>query len=94
VTLRIIGTVVGASLGEAVMSSHALANSPAFLAACIAAVAALFGSIAMGPVRVGASLALFTFTSVVLCQYRGCCGATTASTAYFLTRMASVRDDV
>ncbi|KIY98832.1 hypothetical protein MNEG_9130 [Monoraphidium neglectum] len=72
------------------MSSHALANSPAFLAACIAAVAALFGSIAMGPVRVGASLALFTFTSVVLCQYRGCCGATTASTAYFLTRMASV----
>jgi hypothetical protein len=85
-----VGTVVGASLGELVMSSHALANSPAALAAGLAVVSAALGWAAVGALRVGVSLALFTFVSVVLCQYRGCCGATAASTAYFLTRMISV----
>jgi hypothetical protein len=72
------------------MSSHTLANSPAALAAALAAGAAAAGWVAAGALRVGASLALFTFVSVLLCQYRGCCGATKASTAYFLARMCSV----
>lgn len=63
---------MGASLGEAFMSQPAAANSPAILAAALAVVSAALGWFAQGPLRVGVSLALFTFVSVLLCQVRVC----------------------
>lgn len=82
-----IGTVVGACAGQAVMS--AAATKPAALAAALAAGAAVAGWFAVGVLRVGVALAMFTFVSVVLCQV-GCCRPVTPSTDYFLARMVSV----
>lgn len=90
VAARITGTVLGAVVGFGIMSSYTLANHPGALLGLLAAACLFLGPLARGHVRQMVGLILWTLASVVLCQYKGCCGATEGSTLVFLSRIVSV----
>lgn len=85
--LRVVGTIVGSTLGFAVMSSAATATSPYAVAALVAAAALLTGCLCWHQYRMAIVLACMTFLAVVLCQYNG---QTAGSVSFFVARMLSI----
>lgn len=90
VVIRIVSTLVGASLGLGAMHHPSLAGSPWGLGALLVGLAALLAPLAaLTQLKLMVVLGLLTLNSTVLCQYVGCCSAT-GSLGYYLGRVVSI----
>lgn len=69
--LRLLGTVVGSTVGFAVMYGYTLATNPFGIAAIVAAIALLMGMASTHQYRMAAILGHITLIAVILCQYTG-----------------------
>ncbi|KAG2431911.1 hypothetical protein HXX76_009402 [Chlamydomonas incerta] len=89
VSLWVVGTAVGGTLGYLAMLDADLATNPYGLMAIICAYTFLVGCASAHALRSGIVLTLMTLSGIVLCQYRGCCGAT-GSVKVYAARVLSV----
>ncbi|GBF91464.1 hypothetical protein Rsub_04204 [Raphidocelis subcapitata] len=85
----LVSTAAGAAAGYGLMASPAAA-SPAALGAALSALSLSAGLLCAGQFQLTVVLGLMTFGSEVLCEYAGCCGASTASLTFFASRVVSV----
>ncbi|KAG2431908.1 hypothetical protein HXX76_009399 [Chlamydomonas incerta] len=76
VSLWVVGTAVGGTLGYLAMLDADLATNPYGLMAIICAYTFLVGCASAHTYRMGIVFTLMAMASLILCQYRGCCGAT------------------
>lgn len=90
VTVMVVGTVLGGTLGYGLMAGPDLANSPYGLLVVFSVVTFLVGYLGVGSqYRTAITLALMTLSAIILCQYRGCCGAT-GTLRFYLNRVLAV----
>lgn len=82
------GTLIGGALGYVVMLKEPLATNAPALMAIICTYAFMVGLLGQTQFRVAITLTLMTMGALVLCQYKGCCGAGTVD--YFTARVLSV----
>ncbi|PNH05904.1 hypothetical protein TSOC_007796 [Tetrabaena socialis] len=82
VALWVIGTAVGGTLGYVAMIGTDLATNPYGLMAVICAFTFMVGCLSTHQLRLLVVMTLMTFTSVILCQFKGCCGATGSAKVY------------
>ena len=74
IVFRVVGTIVGASLGQVILSIPWLVSSPGHMLLGLTAATAITSPWVETPrVRVGVGLALFTLLAVVLCPYNNSC---------------------
>eukprot|EP00877_Chromochloris_zofingiensis_P010507 jgi/Chrzof1/570/Cz01g20240.t1 len=88
VVFWLAGTLIGGALGYVVMLKEPLATNAPALMAIICTYAFMVGLLGQTQFRVAITLTLMTMGALVLCQYKGCCGAGTVD--YFTARVLSV----
>eukprot|EP00198_Chlamydomonas_reinhardtii_P010228 XP_001699565.1 predicted protein [Chlamydomonas reinhardtii] len=76
VSLWVVGTAVGGTLGYLAMLDPDLATNPYGLMAIICTYTFLVGCASSSAYRMGIVFTLMAMASLILCQYRGCCDAT------------------
>ncbi|PNW70765.1 hypothetical protein CHLRE_17g733400v5 [Chlamydomonas reinhardtii] len=89
VTFWVVGTAIGGTLGYLAMLDTHLATNPYGLMVIICVYTFLVGCTSAHALRAGIVLTLMTLSSVILCQYRGCCDAT-GSVKVYAARVLSV----
>ncbi|KAL6759425.1 hypothetical protein V8C86DRAFT_1303234 [Haematococcus lacustris] len=89
ITLWLAGNLVGGLAAYGVMSHPVLATNPYALMAFLCVGAFVGGLAAASQFRIAVGLGLMTYSTVILCQYKGCCDHT-GSGSYVLARMLSV----
>ncbi|KAG2454348.1 hypothetical protein HYH02_001373 [Chlamydomonas schloesseri] len=82
VVVWVLGTVIGGTLGYVAMLHAHLATNPYGLMAVICAYTWLVGATNASTLRTGTVLTLMTLSAIILCQYKGCCGATGSVEVY------------
>ncbi|KAK9819619.1 hypothetical protein WJX72_000333 [[Myrmecia] bisecta] len=73
--LRVLGTLVGGSLGLLVMFDASLATNAVPLAVIVVACTWMAGIASASPFKLAVTLTIITFNVQVLCQFVGCCAA-------------------
>jgi hypothetical protein len=92
----VLGTVLGACAGLAIVSIPHIFSLPDVMLACVAAGSVMLGMAARAQARTGIVLALLTLCAVVLCTFQtatmqaGCCSARLGPVDVFLARLTSV----
>ncbi|KAG2487722.1 hypothetical protein HYH03_013721 [Edaphochlamys debaryana] len=89
VAFWVVGTAIGGTLGYICMIHTDLATNPYGLMAIICTFTFLVGCLSGHQLRTAIVLTLMTFSAVILCQYRGCCGAT-GTVEYYAARVLAV----
>lgn len=90
---RVLGTIVGASLGLGIDYIPDIFNSPVLLLVCLGGACILLGVIARAQARTSVALAILTLLSVSLCTYESACctpGVRMSIVDVFLGRMGAV----
>jgi hypothetical protein len=88
----VLGTVLGASAGLAVVSIPDVFDRPLLMLLSLAAASVALGLMARKQARTGIMLAELTLCAVALCTYESasCCGLAMSPVHVFVARMASV----
>lgn len=88
-----LGTLLGAGCGLAILQLPAITHTPAAMLACMAAGSIALGLVARAQARTGIVLGLLTLCAVSLCFYESVCcspGPHMTPMDLFLARVASV----
>ncbi|KAG2487709.1 hypothetical protein HYH03_013708 [Edaphochlamys debaryana] len=89
VAFWVVGTAIGGTLGYICMINTDLATNSYGLMVIICTYTFLVGCLSGHQLRAAIVLTLMTFTAVILCQYKGCCGAT-GTVEYYAARVLAV----
>eukprot|EP00775_Hariotina_reticulata_P005898 gene5899-6139_t len=91
VVVRVLGTVLGATLGLAILEIPSALQQPAVLLTAVGLAAVALSSLARAGSRTALMLALFTLCAVAMCAYEGQCrGNYQGAVSTYITRLTAV----